>query len=130
MHKGGSTLKKIEVKNTGKYGRGIFATENFKKGDLIESAPIIVISKNEWEEMRESILKNYVFRWGEDKALVLGYGALYNHSFSPNARYLSNKNNLTIDFSAYKDIKAGEEILINYNGDPKDQSSLWFKVID
>jgi SET domain-containing protein len=118
------------VKNTEEYGRGIFATGNFKRGDFIESAPIIVVSKKEWEQMRGSILKNYVFRWGEDKAIVLGYGALYNHSFSPNARYLSNENNLTIDFFAYKDIKAGEEILINYNGDPKDQSSLWFKVIN
>ncbi|KRE55829.1 SET domain-containing protein [Paenibacillus sp. Soil750] len=117
------------MKHTEKYGRGIFATENIKKGDLIESAPIIVVTKKEWEEMRESILKNYVYRWGEDKAIALGYGGLYNHSFTPNARYISNINNLTIDFSAYKDIKAGEEILINYNGDPKDQSSMWFKVI-
>lgn len=130
MNEGGSTLIKIEMKDTKKYGRGIFATGSYKKGDLIESAPIIVISKNEWEQMRESILRNYVFRWGEDKAVVLGYGCFYNHSFSPNARYISNKKNLTIDFYAYKDIKAGEEILINYNGDPKDQSSLWFKVID
>jgi SET domain-containing protein len=130
LYRGGSTLKKIEVKHTGKYGRGVFATENFKRGDLIESAPIIVVSKNEWEEMRESILKNYVFRWGDDKALVLGYGVLYNHSFSPNGRYLSNKDKLTMDFYAYKDITAGEEILINYNGDPKDQSALWFKVIE
>ncbi|MDU0204358.1 MULTISPECIES: SET domain-containing protein [Paenibacillus] len=118
------------MSNTKKYGRGIYATGSFKKGDLLESAPIIVVSKNEWEQMRTSILKNYVFRWGEDKAIALGYGCLYNHSFSPNARYISNKKNLTIDFYAYKDIEAGEEILINYNGDPEDQSSLWFKVID
>ncbi|CAN7514478.1 SET domain-containing protein [Paenibacillus sp. LjRoot153] len=118
------------MKHTEKYGRGIFATENIKKGDFIESAPIIVVTQKEWEQMRESILKNYVYRWGEDKAIALGYGGIYNHSFTPNARYISNINNLTIDFSAYKDIKAGEEILINYNGDPKDQSSLWFKVIN
>ena len=32
----------------------------------------------------------------------------------------------TFDFYAHKDIKAGEEILINYNGDVDDKELLWF----
>ena len=30
------------------------------------------------------------------------------------------------NFFAYKDIKAGEEILINYNGEVDDDELLWF----
>ena len=67
---------------------------------------------------------------GEDKALALGYGSLYNHSYTPNARYFTNIENQSIDFYARKDIREGEEIMVNYNGDPEDQSPLWFEVIE
>lgn len=118
------------MKNTGKYGRGIFADRNIKKGEYIEAAPVIVIPKTEWKQTRGSILSNYVFRWEEDKALALGYGSLYNHSYAPNARYFTNIENQSIDFYAREDIQEGEEITVNYNGDPKDQSPVWFKVIE
>ena len=123
-------VRPIIMKDTEKYGRGIFATRNIKKGEFIEDAPVIVIPKTEWKLMRKSILSNYVFRWGEDKALALGYGSLYNHSYTPNARYLTNIGNQSIDFYAWKDIQENEEIIVNYNGDPKDQTPLWFEVIE
>jgi len=123
-------LRPIIVKNTGKYGRGIFALRNIKKGELIEEAHVIVIPITEWKLMRKSILSNYVFRWGEDKALALGYGSLYNHSYTPNARYITNLENQSIDFYAREDMQAGEEITVNYHGDPTDKSPLWFKVIE
>lgn len=118
------------MNNTQKYGRGIYATRNIKRGELIESVPLIIIPKTEWDHMRKSILLNYVFRWGEDKALALGYGSLYNHSYSPNARYYQNHENQSIDFYARRYIHEGEEILVNYNGDPRNTSPLWFEVIE
>jgi SET domain-containing protein len=127
--KEGSTLRPIIMKNTNKYGRGIFAIRNIKKGEFIEEAPVIVIPKSEWQLMRKSLLSNYVFRWEEDKALALGYGSLYNHSYTPNASYHTNIENKSIDFYAREDIQEKEEITVNYNGDSKDQSPLWFEVI-
>ncbi|OLN32776.1 SET domain-containing protein [Desulfosporosinus metallidurans] len=123
-------MRPIIMKNTEKYGRGIFANRNIKKGEFIEEAPVIVISKTEWKLMKKSVLSNYVFRWGEDKALALGYGSLYNHSYTPNARYLTNIEKQSIDFYAREDIQEKEEITVNYNGDPKDQSPVWFEVIE
>ncbi|MEH7122214.1 SET domain-containing protein [Bacillus sp. JJ1532] len=118
----------IIVKNAGKYGRGIFADRYIKKGELLEKAPVIIIPDQEWKQMRKSVLQNYVFRWGEDKAIALGYGSLYNHSYTPNAKYITNIENQTLDFYARKDIQRGEQIFVNYNGDPSDQSLLWFDV--
>lgn len=123
-------MRLIIMKNTEKYGRGIFAIRNIKKDEFIEEAPVIVIPKTEWKLMRKSILSDYVFRWGEDKALALGYGSLYNHSYTPNVRYFTNIENQSIDFYAREDIQEKEEITVNYNGDPKDQSPLWFEVIE
>ncbi len=122
-------MKSMVIKNTDKYGRGIFAHCDRKKGELIEEAPVIIIPKQEWQQMRESVLFNYVFRWGEDKAIALGYGSLYNHSFTPNAKYITNIQNQSIDFYARRDIGKGEEIVVNYNGDPSDQSPVWFDVL-
>lgn len=123
-------LRTITVKNTEKYGRGIFAICNIKMGELIEEAPVIVITITEWKLVRKSILSNYVFRWGEDKAFALGYGSLYNHSYTSNAKYLTHFENQSIDIYARKDIQEGEEITVNYNGDPQDQAPLWFEVIE
>ena len=65
----------IVMRNTAKYGRGIFADRYMNKGELIEEAPVIIIPKQEWRQMRKSVLLNYVFRWGKDKAIALGYGS-------------------------------------------------------
>ena len=63
--------------------------------------------------------------------MALGYGSLYNHSFKPNARYTKGPAEMAIKFSALRDIAAGEEILINYNGTPEDDSpDLWFKPVE
>ncbi len=118
------------MKNTEKYGRGIFATRDIKSGEFIEEATVIVIPRVEWKLMEESVFGDYIFRWGDDKALALGYGSLYNHSYTPNVRYYTNIENQSIDFYARKDIRKGEEMMVNYNGDPKDQSPLWFEVIE
>ncbi len=31
-------------------------------------------------------------------------------------------------FTALRDIAPGEEITVNYNGSPEDQSAVWFEV--
>lgn len=114
-----------------KYGRGIFATHNINKGELIHEAPVIVSPKHEFKYLDKTVLSNYVFSWGEkyeDCAIALGYGSLFNHSYTPNAIYKLRRKKETIEFYAHTDIGAGEEILINYNGKPDDKSPLWFEV--
>lgn len=121
----------ICIKDTGKYGRGIFATRDIKKDELIEESPVIVSPKDEWKYLKKTVLYYYCFHWGKkDTAIALGYGALFNHSYAPNMRFKNNKKNFTIDFYAIVDIKEGEELTINYNGDPDDTSDLWFDVIE
>ena len=61
-------------------------------------------------------------------ALALGYGSLYNHSYQPNARY-DDESGQTKVFTAIRDIEAGEEITVNYNGEPEDESPVGFEVV-
>jgi uncharacterized protein len=124
-------LQSIYIKDTQKYGRGVFASRDIKKGELIEVSPVIISPKSEWEYLEKTVMSNYCFYWGEnseDTAIVLGYGSLFNHSYYPNAIYIDDRENLFFYFFAITDIETGEEITINYNGSPNDQSPLWFDV--
>ena len=68
----------------------------------------------------------YVFGWGDDlTALALGYGSLYNHSYTPNAETLETETELVI--TALVDIASGDEIFINYMGTA--QEGVWFDVL-
>ncbi len=119
------------VKDTGKYGRGLFATRDIKKDELIEVSPVVISLSSEWKYLKKTVLFYYCFYWGEDDtAIALGLGSLFNHSYTPNVTFYNNEENQSIDFYALEDIKEGEELTINYNGDTDDHSPLWFNVIE
>jgi len=115
----------IEIRNSPRKGRGVFAKKAIKKGAIIERVPLLIVT---WDEMADSELADYAFVYSPTKvAIALGYGSLYNHSYSPNARYDDEGKKAKV-FSAIANIKAGEEITVNYNGDPENQTKLDFKV--
>jgi len=121
----------IEVKQSklgdGEFNRGVFATVDIPKGQLIHQAPVVPYPNEDHEHVEKTILEDYVFEYGANHtAILLGYGSLINHSYEPNATYDINFENHTFDFYAYTDIKAGEEVLINYNGEEDNMDPLWF----
>lgn len=112
-------------------GRGIFAAKRIAKGETIEICPVILL-KGEGEKLRDSELYNYYFLWDKqpDAAVALGYGSLYNHSYTPNATYKKHLGDMRIEFTALQDIEKDEEITTNYNyGDPDDMSPLWITSV-
>jgi uncharacterized protein len=113
-------------------GRGIFARRKILKGETIEQAPVVVLPASEIEFLDKTVLQDYYFLWGEDKAqaaVMLGLCSLCNHSYKPNAVYQRKPESLTIEFVARRDIEAGEEVTINYNGDPENQEPVWFDTL-
>jgi len=111
------------------HGRGMFAARKFMKGELIERAPVIAIDAKKWPSAAKTILSDYAFDWGENDehaAISLGYISIYNHSYSPNAQLEQMEDELMMDIIAIKDIEAGEQIMVNYNGEPTNQDPLWF----
>jgi SET domain-containing protein len=115
----------------GIHGRGVFAQRAFVAGELIESAPVLVIPSAQIESLDQTMLYDYYFAWGQDPenaALAMGFGSFYNHAVQPNAEHVCRVNELTIDFIALADIAAGEEITIHYNACPGDPEPVWFEV--
>lgn len=111
--------------------RAIIADENIKEGELIEAAPVILIPKRQMSKVEDTVLGWYNYEWN-DKAecFVVGYGPIINHSYTPNAIFKKDFKNLLMNYIAINDIKKGEEIFVNYNGDPKDQTPLPSRYTD
>lgn len=111
-------------------GRGVFTDEDIKAGDLIEVCPMLVLPAKDRKFIDQTKIFNYYFLWGDthkQSALALGFGSLYNHSRSANADYESYYEEEELHVICYRDIKAGEEVTINYNNDPNSQEVMWFE---
>lgn len=113
-------------------GRGVFAQRKIHRGEVIEEAPVVVIPATEVEHLDKTALQDYYFVWGENEegaALMLGLCSLCNHSYQPNAFFNLKPEKLTIEFVALSEIEPGEEITINYNGDPRSEEPIWFETL-
>jgi SET domain-containing protein len=121
--------KLVSVKRVKGKGRGVFARQPIAAGTLIEHVPVLLVPVDQlvggWGNQ---FFGRFCFVRGRSKvALALGYGSLYNHSYRPNARYDEGQG-VTMRFTALRDIAAGEEITINYNGDSEDRAAVGFAV--
>jgi uncharacterized protein len=112
-------------------GRCVIAAKDFPRESILEKAPVIIISQKDWEIIEKTSLHNYAFGWGTEQdqaAIALGWGSLFNHSYNPNALYRKNLNEQFIDFITLRDIRAGEEITVNYSGTPYGREPMWFNM--
>lgn len=119
----------IVVKKSKLLGNGVFAARNFKKGELIESAHLLTFTPRERKILEKTKLNYYVYPWRSTRsaAIALGYGSIYNHSYEPNADWKQDFKKEMMTYKALRDIKKGEEILVNYNGEPDDKTEIdWF----
>jgi len=111
--------------------RAVLAREAIKKDSVIEACPVIIFPNSELKYIEKTIINSYEYVW-DDKhdCVVLGYGSIYNHSYTPNAYFTKNYENKTMDYIALRDIEKDEEITVNYNGDPDDYEKLDPEYLD
>ena len=112
-------------------GRGVRAGRTLARGEVIESAPVVVLSAHEWELVEQTVLGQFAFGWDEARgsvAIALGQGSFLNHSYAPNVASDKDVPGRCIVFSAVRDIARGEELTINYNGDLDSREPVGFEV--
>jgi uncharacterized protein len=120
----GALTRTLEVAESPGKGRGVFADQLIERNETIDESPVVIVPAVELEHVDRTVLENYYFQWGNDGALLLGKLSLCNHSYDPNAAFECLSSELKIRFVAVRDIQAGEEITINYNGEVADQTPL------
>lgn len=112
--------EKVRVAPSPVHGYGGFAKSRIGRGEIIEECTILDLDlyRNDtcWH-----VLEHYRFFWPsgktEKQVIPTGYGALYNHSNSPNAAWKSSVSRDTFFFYAIRDIEEGEEIFTYYGGE-------------
>ena len=122
-------LPYLFIGSTDNMGRGVFTSENIEEGTIVETSPVIVMSRDERKLLDQTLLHDYIFEWGEKKdqcCMAMGYLPVYNHAYRSNCEYEMDFNNACIRIKTVRFIQAGEELFINYNGDWDDGKKLWF----
>jgi uncharacterized protein len=112
-------------------GRGMFTSEDIAAGTRIEQSPVIVMNAEQRLLLDQTLLHDYIFEWGDARdqcCMALGYVPVYNHSYTSNCEYEMDYEAGLISVITVRDIKAGEELFINYNGDWNDNTPVWFDV--
>jgi SET domain-containing protein len=110
-------------------GRGVFTNRALKADTVIEMSPVIVMSAADRLLLDKTLLHDYIFEWGKMKdqcCMALGLVSMYNHSYKSNCEYIMDYETETIAVQTVRNIKKGEELTINYNGDWNDPAKLWF----
>lgn len=121
----------LYVNKTKEKGRGVFTKEAIPAGTQIEVSPVLVLSGNDTSIVDKTKLHNYIFLWGARETrscIALGFCSIYNHAYEPNCEYEMDFDAETMAIKTRRDIKKGEELSINYNGDIEDKSPVWFDV--
>lgn len=122
-------LNCLFINRTERKGKGVFTNENIPADTVIELSPVIVMTVEERLLLDQTTLHDYIFIWGAEGSqccMALGYVAMYNHSYKSNCEYFMDFNEATMMIKTVRDIAAGEEITINYNGDWDDPEKVWF----
>ena len=122
----------LYIEETTNKGLGVFTKKKMDKDEVIEVAPVIVMSAEDRRLLDKTLLHDYIFEWQPDGAdmccMALGWVPLYNHSYASNCEYFMDYDDNTIAIKTVREIKAGEELTINYNGDWNDETKVWFET--
>jgi len=105
----------VEVKPSLLHGKGVFATRNIAKGEVLVKSDMALIHVN---ENLPEVLATLQFPWTEeyDAICISDAGSFFNHSSSPNAEVKTRDfDNLIQTFIAKTAIAKGTEITIYYN---------------
>jgi|TARA_B100001964_G_C14016353_1_gene501738 hypothetical protein len=124
---------KIEVRDSSKHGRGVFAKEDIKSGEMLEECHYIVVDDGnthdmpiyKWRRLRSSNkeIRLHQFGWpkGDDfekHTIALGFGSIYNSGIDEEERSVNWESDLDKDvyrFFTIKDVKKNEELLLYYH---------------
>jgi hypothetical protein len=94
-----------ELRATPGKGEGVFATRNFKRGDLVLRGTVLKVAEKNTSWTTQVGINKYILRGG--------LAPKVNHSCSPNVGYRDNAEG-GMDYFAFQDIECGEEIVGDY----------------
>ncbi|MCW3122587.1 MAG: lysine methyltransferase [Flavipsychrobacter sp.] len=123
----------LYINTTANKGKGVFTKHKIPADTVIETAPVIVMTRGDRTLLDKTLLHDYIFEWQPDGAdmccMALGWVPLYNHSYTSNCEYFMDYEEQTMYIQTVRDVAAGEELTINYSGDWNETKKVWFDVL-
>lgn len=117
------SVPNVYVQKSNIFGYGVFASTDFKIGDVIEESFCILLDTTT-ENVDDWVLNKYAIEWDCDcdicktngKTLFIspGYVMMYNHSKNPNVHLQIEKPFKRVKLIALRDIKKDEELTYYY----------------
>jgi len=105
----------IEIRKSIVHGWGVFTTSDIPKDTLLEECHGLFLSKEEFKKCDNipGIVCNS-FNIKERIMIPYGYGAIYNSRKDNTVAIKFNIDNQILSFITIKNIKANEELFLNY----------------
>jgi SET domain-containing protein len=102
-------------------GRGVRAGRDFRRGELIERAPVLIIPPEHETDLFKTVLDHYCLGLDDGRGCIpLGYCVSFlNHSDRPNVELHRSAARALVEVVALRDITAGEELVFRYR-------EIWF----
>ncbi len=112
-------------------GRGVYAARAIEEGEILDLAPVSIITAAEAELLERTPLAHHYFHWDGDEAdeagwrgaIAYGLVSLVNHAEEANAGVWPEYERELVVLEALRPIAAGEEITIHYDVE------LWFDAV-
>ena len=108
------------------FGRGLYAARDLARGTIVEMAELLVLSESDTVKVNQTDLQYYTFKYNDKQdCLVMGNGEIFNHSDKPNVMYTLTDIldaqgcflRRIMVFEVTDDVKAGDQLFIDYNAD-------------
>jgi hypothetical protein len=124
--------RELVVKVVPGKGRCVIAARDIPKGKRVLADPVIFVPGEESEHTDQTAVGRYVFQWNDDDdiCVVLGFGSLINHGLPENVALISNYEEMTMEFYAIADIKAGDELVYDYGHEDAELFSYYGIPVD
>jgi SET domain-containing protein len=108
-------------------GRGVVTTRRIRAGEEIETAPVLIVPKEQIELLSSSFLVHYMFQSDNGKHLVIGLGltSMVNHGADPNAEFFVSNECIVV--KARRAIPSGAEVTVDYGWRAEEWASIGIK---
>jgi len=102
-------------------GKGLFAKQPLRKGDKLAVIGVLV-PVNSVSDVCTYYTDAYKFRVGDHLLIPVGYGAMVNHSVSPNLEKVVDGGQVYLQ--ALQSVPAGEELFFTYDAYAQERFGL------
>jgi hypothetical protein len=130
------TIPRAIVADIPGLGRGLVALQDIKKGQAITKSPVRVFKGQSLQTLRRATcFEEFTYDWPEKKhiaaqAVVIGLPSFVNHSSRANSFHVADPRQEVVSLIAHRDIEQGEQITMNYAGDPDEQNLVGWSFSD